>query len=223
MQGITAINAIAFKYKNGVIAALDTGTCYGTTRFSNTQRIFKPTKDCVCLFTGVLSDIEFLKKFVKQELESEEDRTMDPQGIHKMIQRILYQKRSEGTPLPVQVIVCGLNKKQNTIFSNTDEKGRMIGAINSKGNFWFESSIALSFSSHLSLPILRNFDSEQLEKEDAVKLMEECFRILCYKDCRSTNQIQMAVIDEQGVSISEPYSVRTDWMIGLREGEVLLQ
>jgi len=54
-------------------------------------------------------------------------------------------------------------------------------------------------------------------------LMEECFRILCYKDCRSTNQIQMAVIDEHDVSISEPYCVRTDWMIGLREGEVLLQ
>ena len=126
-------------------------------------------------------------------------------------------------PLPVQVVVCGVNQKQNTVFDSTDSKGRFIGAINSKGNFWFESSVALSFSAHLSLPMLRNFDCELLEKEDAIKLAEECFRVLCYKDCRATNGIQLAIIETTGVTIGEPYCVNTDWMIGLREDEVLLQ
>ena len=73
------------------------------------------------------------------------------------------------------------------------------------------------------MPILRNFDYESLEKEDAIKLIEECFRILCYKDCRATSQIQIAIVDESGVQIGEPYCIKTDWMIGLREGEILLQ
>lgn len=222
-NGVFGINAIGFKFKNGVIAAIDTGASYGRKTLYGVQSIFKATEDCILVFTGLLSDIQFLKKFIKQEIESDVGRRMDPQGIHKMVQRILYQKRSEAAPMNVSVIVCGVHEKKNTIFENTDEKGRMIGAVNSKGNFWFDDSVAISFSSNFVLPVLREKDLVNMEREDAIKMMEECFRLLCYKDCRSTNTIQIGIIEKGKIDILEPTNLTTDWMIGKTEEEILVE
>lgn len=222
-KGVFGTNAIGFKYKTGVIAAIDTGASYGMKVIYGIQDIFKATDDCIIVFSGLLSDVQFIRKFIKQEIESDVGRKMDPQGIHKMVQRILYQKRSEAAPISVSAIICGINRKKNEIFENTDEKGRMLGVVNSKGNFWFEDSVAISFSSNFVLPILRERNLDDLEKEEAVKLMEECFRILCYKDCRSTNNIQIGIVEEGNVEILEPYNISTDWMVGKQEEEILIE
>ncbi|ELA41924.1 uncharacterized protein VICG_01108 [Vittaforma corneae ATCC 50505] len=222
-RGVFGINAIGFKYKNGVIAAVDTGASYGMKVVYGMQSVFKATDNCIIVFSGLLSDVQFLRKFIKQEIESDVGRKLDPQGIHKMIQRILYQKRSEAAPMNVSAIVCGINQKKNEIFESTDNKGRMLGVVNSKGNFWFEDSAAVSFSSNFVLPILRERDLDNLEKEDAIKLMEECFRILCYKDCRSTNNIQIGIVEEGNMEILQSYNISTNWMIGKQEEEILIE
>lgn len=221
--GVYGINAIAFKYKDGVIAAVDTGATYGRMALSGLQTIFQPLENSLVVFSGMLSDVQFLKKFIKQEIEADVGRKMDPQGIHKMIQRILYQKRSEMKPMMVSVIVCGMNQKKNKVFNATDDKGRFIGVINSKGNFWFDDTAATSFSENFALPLLRNRNLEDLSKEDAVELMEECFRIMCYKDCRATNTINIGIIDDADVSIFEPRNISTDWMVGKRDDEILIE
>lgn len=223
IRGLSGTNAIAFKFRDGVIAAVDTGANYGYLSVPNVQKVFSPTKNAVLLFSGLISDIQFLIKFIKEEIESDEGRTIDPQGIHKMVQRILYQKRSEGSPLQVSVIVCGVNHKTNTLFQSTDDAGRMIGVVNSKGNFWYDDSVSLSFSSSFALPILRDIDLLSLDREQAIKLMEECFRILCYKDCRSTNRIEVAIVEKGKTEIMDPYEISTEWLIGKTEEEILLQ
>lgn len=222
-RGVYGTNAISFKFRNGVIIGVDTGATYGGASVGNIQRVSRITENCIAAFSGLLSDIQFLKKFIRDELESDDARKMDPQGIHKMVQRILYARRSQGKPMMVSVIVCGVNPKENGVFEATDEIGRMVGVVNSKGNFWFDSSAALSLSSNFVLPILRERDLDELSKDEAIALMEECFKILCYKDCRSTNRIQIAVAEPGKVEILDPYCLRTDWSIGLNEGEILLQ
>lgn len=223
VQGASGTNVIAFKYKDGVIAAMDTGSCYGRIVLNNTERILKLTENCIVLFTGSLGDIQYLKKLVKNEIENEEFESIDPQGIHKMIQRILYAQRSKATPLNVSAIVAGLNKKNNKVFEATDSIGRMLGAVNSKGNFWFDSSVTLNFCSHLVHPIIREKSSEEMSKQEAIQLAEECFRVLCYRDCRATNVIQIGLVSKEGVEIMEPYALKTDWSIGIRESEIILE
>lgn len=223
MQGVTGINAIAFKYRDGVIAGVDTGATYGKRAVYGIQSVFRATDECLIVFTGLLSDVQFLRRFIKEELEADVRRKMDPQGIHKMIQRILYSKRSELEPLAVSVIVCGMNKKENEIFEATDEKGRIIGVANSKGNFWFDDSAAISFSAHFALPLIRAKNLDELDREGAMKLMEECFRIMCYKDCRATNVIQIGFVEEKETGILEPQCVQTEWGIGQREDEILVE
>lgn len=222
-RGVYGTNAISFKFRDGIIMGVDTGATYGGVSMGNMQRVFRITENCIAAFSGLLSDIQFLKKLLVDELESDDTRKMDPQGIHKMVQRILYSKRSQGRPMMVSVIVCGVNHKKNNVFETTDGAGRMIGVVNSKGNFWFDSSAALSFSSNFVLPILRERNLDDLSKEEAVALMEECFKVLCYKDCRSTNKIQIAIAGSDNVEIFDPYCIRTDWSAGMNEEEILLQ
>lgn len=221
-SGVVGTNAVAFKFNKGVIVAVDTSASYGRMALPNIQRVFKATENCVVVFSGLMSEIQFLERFIKEEIASEEERKMDPQGIHKMIQRIMYQKRCEAAPFAVSVIVCGVNEKENVVFKSTDEQGRMIGAVDSKGNFWFDKCVAISFSAHFALPMLREKEHVNLERGEAISLMEEVFKILCYKDCRSSNNIQIAVIEKDKVDILDPYSIPTDWMIGKREDEILI-
>lgn len=221
-RGVYATNAISFKFKEGIIIGIDTGATYGSVSIKDTNRIVKVTDNCVVAFSGQLGDIQFLKNFIKHELESEDTRKMDPQGIHKMIQRILYSKRSEGKPMAVQVIVSGINHKANAVFDSTDENGRMIGVANSKGNFWFDESVALSFSSNFVLPLLREKSLDEIDRQGAIALMEECFKVLCYRDCRSTNRIQISILDSNKTEVYDTYCIKTDWAVGLNEGETLL-
>lgn len=222
VRGLDGSTVVAFKYKAGVIVATDTAVSYGGLAMPNITRIFKLTENCVVAFSGQYSDIQFLHKAVANEIE-DDPRPINPQGIHKLIQRILYRKRSELKFLNVSVVVCGMNKKEESMFKNTDETGRMVGVVNSKGNFWFEESVATGIASHLILPVLREHGTENLSKEEAIELMEKCLRILCYKDCRASNIVQLAFCESNGIVIGDPYPLSTNWELGVREDETILQ
>lgn len=224
MNGLLGINAVAFKYRDGVIAAVDTAATYGHLTVRGIQEIFQPTRECLVVFTGLLSDVQFLKRVIRQEIEEDDGREMDPQGIHRMVQRVLYQKRSKGTPLGISVIVCGF--KENTmahktfaLFNSDDPSGRVLGVVNEKGNFWFENAVATSFSSNFVLPLLRAQELETLGREDAIKAIEECFRVMCYKDCRATNSVQIGIVEASGVEVLPVRLVETDWLVGKQENE----
>jgi len=223
MDGVCGINAISFKYKDGVITAVDKGATYGRRAIYGLQSIFQPLGNCLVVFSGMLSHVQCLKKFIKQEIEEDVGRKLDPQGIHKMIQRILYHKRSEGSPMKVGVIVSGVHPKKNRVFETTDEEGRMVGAVNSRGNFWFDDAVAMSFSENMALPLLRRRNLRELSRDEAIEVVEECFRIMCYKDCRATNTIEIGVVEGDRAMVLEPRNIPTDWMVGVMEGEVVVE
>lgn len=40
-------------------------------------------------------------------------------------------------------------------------------------------------------------------------LLEDCMRVLFYRDCRALNRIQIAKATVEGTVVSDPYTVRT--------------
>lgn len=46
---------------------------------------------------------------------------------------------------------------------------------------------------------------------EARKLLEECMKILSYRDCRALNKIQIGTITADGAKISDPYVLSTKW------------
>ena len=222
-SGTVGSTVVGFKYRDGVIIAADTGSSYGYLAMDNTKRIFKLTDKCLIGFSGKLTDMQALHEMVVDEL-NQEVIEMDPQGIHKLFQRVLYSARSRLQLLEVSVVIGGVHIKPNEVFlTQTDEGGRTLSVVNSKGNFWFDSTVATGLAGHLILPILRDAKIEDLDRNGAKKLMERCMRVLCYKDCKASNMIQMGFCEESGVTIEDPYPLDTNWDIGVKEGEIVLR
>ena len=62
------------------------------------------------------------------------------------------------------------------------------------------------------IPIMREKYREDLTEGEARAMLEDCMRVLFYRDCRALNRIQIAkVTKDDGVLISDPYEIETDW------------
>jgi len=222
---ITGSTAIAFKYKDGVIAGVDTASSYGSLAVENITRVYKITKKCILVFSGSIADIQSFYTMVEEEIESDK-REIEPSGIHKFIQRILYYKRSRGEPLRLSVIICGVSEekeKREGAYSQCNIGGKVLGIVNSKGNFWFESSVATGIASHLVLPILRERKTEEMNREEAIREMEDCMKLLVYKDCCASNKVRYAICEENYCEIQEEKRIETNWELGIKEGEIVLE
>lgn len=221
--GVMGSTVVCFKYNNGVVMASDNSTTYGSLCLQNFKKIYKLTNNCMVGFSGNISDAQYLHQLIINEI-NKESRIMDPQGIHKMVQRIIYNRRSELNLLQISVIICGINLKENNHFKNaTDESGKMIGVVNSKGNFWFDTYAATGIASHLILPILREEMSENLTKEEASNLMKRCMKILCYKDCNASHNIQMMWCESTGILEEKVMPLETNWELAINNNETVLQ
>ncbi|KAM2015428.1 hypothetical protein FF2_045160 [Malus domestica] len=62
--------------------------------------------------------------------------------------------------------------------------------------------------------------NENLTFEEGVKLLEKCMRVLLYRDQSAVNKLQIAKITE-GVTISQPYSLKTFWGFSAFENPTL--
>ncbi|KAI5148464.1 20S proteasome subunit beta 7 [Enteropsectra breve] len=223
--------AVAFKYKGGVMIAANDAASYGSMAVDNVQKIFRLTDRCLAVFTGSVGDINELHRTIMREIR-EDPRELGPMSIHKFVQRELYQKRSEMKPLELAVIICGIDAQamkqesshgiKNT-YGAEDEEGRFLGIVNSKGNFWFDQSMATGLASHLILPILRERDYSTLSREEATALAEECMRILFYKDCKASDVVILAFCEEGTQQITEAYPIETNWNSGIMEGEIVVE
>jgi 20S proteasome subunit beta 7 len=50
-----------------------------------------------------------------------------------------------------------------------------------------------------------------LSEEEAKQILDDCMRVLFYRDARTINKIQVAKATAEGLSISEPYELATEW------------
>lgn len=67
----------------------------------------------------------------------------------------------------------------------------------------------------MAQPLLRKATEGGKEKtlteQEARKVMEDCMRVLYYRDARSLNKLQIATIDVNGIRITDPFSLETSW------------
>jgi 20S proteasome subunit beta 7 len=56
--------------------------------------------------------------------------------------------------------------------------------------------IATGFGSHLALPILRSRWRADLDEGEARALLEDCLRVLFYRDCRALDRVQIAKVSK---------------------------
>ena len=93
-----------------------------------------------------------------------------------------------------------------------------LGRVDKLGMSYEEDFIATGFGLHLAVPLMRERWTPDMTLADARSLLEDCMRVLYYRDCRTINRIQFATVVADAAApggskldISEPYALPTKW------------
>lgn len=158
--------------------------------------------------SGDISDLQFIAKKLEaiqvEERNYDDGHDLSAKGLYTALSSIMYERRTKMNPLWNSHVVGGC-----------DEKGKLfLGYVDLLGTSYEASSIATGYGAYIAQPLLRRaLDGREnvMEYEEALKVVEDCMRVLFYRDARSLNKIRVAVVDASGVRVSEPYSLQTDW------------
>jgi 20S proteasome subunit beta 7 len=214
---VTGTSVVALKYKDGVMAAADTLGSYGTlARFTQLERI-KVFGDVLVAGSGDLSDVQFIFDEITalrvREFTHDDGQSLSGKQLWNFLTRVLYERRNKGDPIYVQLVIADVRNGESFL-AQTDLHGT---------NFE-DTTIATGFGAHLARPILRNLvghdNGKPLpSKEEAQRALEECMRVLFYRDCKTINRVQFADVTREGIKITEPAELKTNWEIGNRPAD----
>merc|ERR1712070_1065903 len=129
--------------------------------------------------------------------------TRTPKEFFNYLRAVMYQKRGKGNPLWNQLLVAGCSVGEN---------GKpFLGYVDLIGTSYEENFIATGFGAYIAMPLIRERWSADMEEGEARGLLEDCLRVLYYRDCRATYRIQIAKATAEGTLVSDPYEISHDW------------
>ncbi|CAN8294690.1 unnamed protein product [Cochlearia groenlandica] len=110
-----------------------------------------------------------------------------------------------------RLCVILMSSRKNLLNDTMWDDGNSLGPkeVSMIGVSFEDNHVATGFGNHLARPILRDEWHEDLSFEEGVKLLEKCMRVLLYRDRSAINKLQIAKMTEEGVTVSEPYSLKT--------------
>lgn len=164
--------------------------------------------------SGDVSDMQHMIKTLANHRIREEclndGHAMSPKQWHTAISTYQYQKRSDMNPLWNAHLIGGIDVHSGRVF---------LGYSDLLGTTYEENEIATGFGGYLARPLMRSAleakgGPENLSEEEAVRVLEECLRVLYYRDARSLDKVQFGKVTKQeGVVISAPYQLTSDWSV----------
>ncbi|GJQ11349.1 hypothetical protein GpartN1_g3140.t1 [Galdieria partita] len=202
---VTGGSVVGIKCSDGVVIAADTLASYGSlARFQNFSRLMKVTDSCMLGGGGEVSDFQEIQRLLENLITKDfcfnDEHIQTPRSVHQYLGRVLYAQRSRLNPLWNSLLVGGYAASQS-----------FLGVVDLYGTTFESEVLATGFGVLLGLPLLRKAYRPDLSINEGIKIVEDVFRVLFYRDARSINRIQVATATSAGVTISEPYSLETKW------------
>ncbi|KAI9593849.1 nucleophile aminohydrolase [Syncephalis fuscata] len=212
---VTGTSVIALKYKDGVMMAADNLASYGSlARFRDVERLHRLTDTAVLGATGDISDYQHVQHMMEQLMIREDyhndGHKLAPPHLFEYLRNVMYHRRNKFDPLWNRFVLAGHHNDAS-----------FLGYVDLQGTTYKSDTIATGFGGHLAQPLLRKAvesrgGPQNVTEEEAIQIIHDCMRVLYYRDARSLNKFQRATINSAGVTITEPYSVKTEW--GFAEG-----
>ncbi|KAJ3161064.1 Proteasome subunit beta type-7 [Geranomyces michiganensis] len=207
---VTGTSVLGLKYKDGIMLAADTLASYGSlARFRDVERLIKVGNTTIIGASGDISDFQYishlLEKILIKESNTEDGHQLYARHIHEYLGRLMYGRRSKHNPLWNSMIVGGIRD---------GEGGSFLGFVDLQGTTYEASTIATGYGAYIAQPILRKAvegREDSLTEEEAEKILDDCMRVLFYRDARSLNKIQRATVNASGITITDPYFLETEW------------
>lgn len=125
--------------------------------------------------------------------------------VWNYLRAVMYNRRNKMNPLWNDLIIGGYDRETKEPF---------LGLVDKIGTAYKDTVLATGFGSYLATPLLREKWRPDLDEGEARALLEDCMKVLFYRDCRASNRIQIAKVemDDNGKAlISEPYELETSW------------
>ena len=182
-----------------------TAASYGSlARFTDVKRLRKFNDQVVVGFGGDVSDMQYLDRLlnsldIRENYSSGEAETqLHAKNLHTYLAKVMYKRRSDFNPLWNHLLIAGLDGDAKPFLASADLLGTTFTS----------PTLATGFGAHLAQPILRRALPDEasvakVSKEDAVKLVKECMKVLFYRDARSLDKYSIAVITSEGVELKE--------------------
>jgi len=189
--------------------AADTLASYGSlARFKDVTRLHSVGEYTVIGAGGDMSDFQYLQSvlddLIIDEFTQADGHALGPAEIYEVLSRIMYGRRSKFDPLWNSILVGGFKDGKS-----------FLAYVDLLGTTYQDNTIATGYGAYIALPLLRNeVDKkgvENITEEDARKILMESMKVLFYRDARSLNKFQIGKISANGIEISEPISVETEW------------
>jgi 20S proteasome subunit beta 7 len=211
-------------------------------KYKNAQRLISVNSQTLIGGGGEYSDFqsitELLKRNALEEMctsdslyeEDQKEEEEDAMQIWNYLRAVMYNRRNKMNPLWNDLVIAGFSSsvsgstnvntetsedngtEEGATATTTNNKDCFLGLVDKIGTTYQDNYIATGFGSYLALPILREKWTADLTEGEARGLLEDCMRVLFYRDCRALNRIQIAkVTKEDGVLISDPYELETEW------------
>jgi 20S proteasome subunit beta 7 len=140
--------------------------------------------------SGEYSDLQYTKFYLEQLLTKEyaymDGHSLSPENIYSYLSEIMYGRRSKTDPLWNSHVVGGFHKGKP-----------FLGYVDLLGTTYKSSTIATGFGSYLAIPLLRKQvegREAQITEAEAKKILEDCMRVLYYRDARSLNNVRFSIL-----------------------------
>ncbi|KAL8595544.1 hypothetical protein ACOMHN_000752 [Nucella lapillus] len=206
---VTTTSVLGLKFKDGVVLAADMLGSYGSlARYRNCPRLLRVNDQTILGCSGDYADFQFLSSIINQRV-IEEDCLDDgfgytAPGLHSWLTRVMYNRRSQLNPLWNTYLVAGAY-----------EDRMFLGYVDKIGVAYEADTIATGFGAYLALPILRDAveKTKKMEEKQAIELLDRCMKLLYYRDARSLNKYQIAVVTKKGAEVRGPFTSQPNWEI----------
>ncbi|KAM8883811.1 proteasome subunit beta type-4 [Synchiropus splendidus] len=206
---VTGTSVLGVKFTGGVAIAADMLGSYGSlARFRNISRLMKVNDSTILGASGDYADYQYLKQVIEQMVIDEEllsdGHNYTPRAVYSWLTRVMYNRRSKMNPLWNTVVIGGVDQGQS-----------FLGYVDKLGVAYEASTVATGFGAYLAQPLMREVvdNKPDLSQQEARDLLERCLKVLYYRDARSYNRYEIAIVTEQGVEIIGPLSSETNWDI----------
>jgi 20S proteasome subunit beta 7 len=198
-------SVLAIRYKDGVMMSADTQVSYGSlARYKDVQRMHCIGEHTLLGASGEHSDVQFMLGELESKTEADicadDGMTYGPRQIYTWMRTMMYERRNKFDPLWNNFIVAG--HKNGEAF---------LGTVDMIGTHYEENFLATGYGSYLCIPIFRKKWRADMDEGEARALLEDCQRLLFYRHCNAYNQIQISKATAEGVIVSPPYKLDTNW------------
>jgi 20S proteasome subunit beta 7 len=198
---VVGSSVVAVQYEGGVLMGADTLASYGSNaRYKGVCRLATVQKNTLVGASGEMSDFQQMQHML-DDIETdnwihEDGILLQPSEIYNYVGRVMYNRRTKMNPLYNQFIVAGKD---------------FLGYIDHQGTCYTDKFIATGFGKHMSIPMLRTAWKEGMTEKEARELVAKCLEVLFYRDCYSSNEVQLAKVDATGITIDDPVKLGTKW------------